>query len=155
MVQCGSECRMASTPTQNVRLTITVTPEVHAVYQRLADSTSTSLGKTMGEWLESTIEGAQYMAGQMEQARAAPQRVMREIHAYALGVADETGIIVERMRQKGRDDRSALASDAHLGSPASTPPVGNTGGKGPSRKVKAQGIIQAYAAKNGVPPRAK
>lgn len=120
---------MTSTP-QNIRLTITVTPEVHAVYQRLAASTGTSLGKTMGEWLESTIEGAEFMASKMEQARAAPGLVMREIHAYALGVADETGALVEKMRQKGRDDRSALASDAREGRPGDVPPSSNTGGKG-------------------------
>lgn len=127
---------MTSPTTPKIRLTITVTPEVHAVYQRLADSTGVSLGKTMGEWLESTIEGANFMAGKMEQARAAPGLVMREIHAYALGVADETGALVEKMRQKGRDDRSALARDARGGRPSPIPPSSNTGGKGPK---KAQG----------------
>ena len=119
---------MASTPTQNIRLKITVTPEVHAVYQRLAESTGTSLGKTMGEWLESTIEGAEYMAGKMQEARTAPQRVMREIHAYAQGVADETGSLVEKMREQGRVDRAS--SRRTVGAPLS-PPSGNTGGKGP------------------------
>ena len=127
---------MASTPTQNIRLTITVTPEVHQVYQRLADASSTSLGRTMGEWLESTIEGAQYMAGKMEEARAAPKRVIREIHAYALGVADETGALVEKMRERGREDRAALARDARAGLDAHSPPSSNTGGKGTK---KAQG----------------
>lgn len=128
---------MNSSPTQNIRLTITVTPEVHAVYQRLAASTGTSLGKTMGEWLESTIEGAEFMASKMEQARAAPGLVMREIHAYALGVADETGTLVERMRQKGRDDRSALARDARGGRAEPIPPSSNTGGKG-TKKVQGK-----------------
>lgn len=129
---------MTSPPTPNIRLTITVTPEVHAVYQRLAASTGASLGKTMGEWLETTIEGAQYMAGKMEQARAQPGLVMREIHAYALGVADETGALVEKMRQKGRDDRSALARDARGGRPAPIPPSSNTGGKPPEKPKRKQ-----------------
>ena len=132
---------MTSTPTQNIRLTITVTPEVHEVYQRLAQATSTSLGKTMGEWLESTIEGAEFMATKLEQARATPGLVMREIHAYAMGVADETGDLVERMRQKGRDDRSALARDARAGRPAPIPPSGNTGGKGPETR-KGKPVVQ-------------
>lgn len=132
---------MSSTPTQNIRLTITVTPEVHAVYQRLAASTSSSLGKTMGEWLESTIEGAQFMAGKMEQARSTPALVMREIHAYAQGVADETGTIVERMRQKGREDRSALARDAHGGRPGPTPRPSNTGGKPTIKRQKPTNVV--------------
>ena len=135
-------CIMTSTPTPNIRLTITVTPEVHAVYQRLAQATSTSLGKTMGEWLESTIEGAQFMAGKLEEARSTPALVMREIHSYALGVADETGALVERMRQKGRDDRGALARDARAGRPSPTPPPSNTGGKG-TQNAKGKPVVKA------------
>lgn len=127
---------MTSPPIPNIRLTITVTPEVHAVYQRLAAATGTSLGKTMGEWLESTIEGAEFMASKLEQARAAPGLVMREIHSYALGVADETGALVEKMRQKGREDRAALARDAREGASSPIPPSGNTGGKGHTQAPK-------------------
>lgn len=122
--------------TKTVRVSVPVTAEVHEVYSRLAASTSASLGKTMGEWLESTLEGAEFMAGKMEQAKKAPQRVMREIHAYAMGVADETGVIVERMRQKGRDDRAALARDARAGRPDPSPPYSNTGGKVPKNTEK-------------------
>lgn len=130
-MQSGAQCTMPSTPTQNIRLTISVKPEVHAVFQRLADSTGTSLGKTMGEWLESTAEGAEYMAGKMYEAKTAPQRVMREIHAYAQAVSDETGTLVEKMMEKGRADRSGLARDARSGGTPRHPPSGNTGGKGP------------------------
>lgn len=133
---------MTSTPSpQNIRLTITVTPEVHEVYQRLADATSSSLGRTMGEWLESTIEGAEFMAGKMEEAREAPKRVIREIHAYAMGVADETGALVERMREKGREERASLRR-ARIAD--RRPPSGNTGGKvhqTPKNKPSSSGSV--------------
>lgn len=117
---------------KTVRVSVPVTAQVHEVYSRLAASTSTSLGKTMGEWLESTLEGAEFMAGKMEQAKKAPQRVMREIHAYALGVSDETGTIIERMKAKGKEERAALARDARVRSSATPyPPTSNTGGKVP------------------------
>lgn len=84
----------------------------------------------MGEWLGDTLAAAEFMAEKMEQARAAPKIVMREMHAYALGLADETGEMIKRVQAKGRAERAgALACDAH--SPAKLPPSGNTGGKGP------------------------
>ena len=46
------------------------------------------------------------MAEKLEQARAAPRIVAREMHAYALGLADETGALLEKVRQKGREDRA-------------------------------------------------
>ena len=123
---------MNSPPTQNVRLTISVTPEVHATFQRLAKGSGMSISKAMGEWLGDTIEAAEFMASKIEQARAAPKIVMQEMHAYALGLADETGAMMSRMREKGREDRaSALACDAPAAGPRrSSPPSGNTGGKG-------------------------
>lgn len=122
---------MTSTPTPNIRLTISVTPEVHAAFQRLAAVTSSSLSKAMGDWLEDTIEGALMMATKMEQFRAAPKQVMQEMHAMTLGLADEAASLVERMREKGREDRVGLARDARPGPPLPIPPSSNTGGKGP------------------------
>ena len=122
---------MTSPPTPNVRLTISVTPQVHATFQRLAKGSGVSISKAMGEWLGDTIEAAEFMAEKIEQARAAPRIVMQEMHAYALGLSDETGAVVERMRQKGRAERAgALGSDAAPPAQLRVPPSGNTGGKG-------------------------
>lgn len=85
---------MTSTPTptdERVRLTITVTPEVHDAFTRLAKASGMSLSRAMGEWLGDTLEAVTYTAQKVEEARAAPKLVMRELHAYALGLADETG----------------------------------------------------------------
>lgn len=120
---------MTSTPTPNVRLTISVTPEVHAAFQRLAKAGSTSISKAMGDWLGETVEMADFMAEKMEQARAAPKVVMREMHAYALGLADETGALIERVREQGKKDRATGSASASRG-PLARPPSSNTGGKG-------------------------
>jgi predicted translin family RNA/ssDNA-binding protein len=113
---------MTSTPSsQNIRLTITVTPEVHEAFQRFAKAAGMSLGRAMGEWLGDTVEAAEFTATKMEQARAAPKVVMREMHAYALGLADETGQLMNTLREKGRAERSGAAR-------ASIPPSSNTGG---------------------------
>jgi hypothetical protein len=119
----------------NVRLTISVTPEVHATFQRLAKASSLSISKAMGDWLGDTLEAAEFMAEKMEQARAAPRVVMAEMHAYALGLADETGQVIERAKKRGQEARrkGVLARDART-SGASRPPVGNTGGKGTAKR---------------------
>lgn len=137
MVHSGVLCTMTSTPSsQNVRLTITVTPEVHETFQRFAKAAGMSLSRAMGEWLGDTVEAAQFTATKMEQARAAPKVVMREMHAYALGMADETGQLMDQLREKGRAERSAAAR-----APAADliPPPSNTGGKGLTKVHKSRG----------------
>ena len=103
---------MTSTPsptTEPVRLTITVTPEVHAAFRRLADASGMSMGKAMGEWLGDTLEAVEFMAEKMEQARAAPRLVMQEMHAYALGLADETKQVLANVKERERAGRASAA----------------------------------------------
>jgi hypothetical protein len=123
---------MTSTPTpSNVRLTISVSPEVHATFQRMAKAGNMSISKAMGEWLGDTIDAAEFMALKMEQARAAPKLVMAEMHAYALGLADETGDFIQKMKDMGKEDRRrvGMARAAQPGADL-VPPSSNTGGKG-------------------------
>ena len=109
---------MTSTPsptTEPVRLTITVTPEVHAAFRRLADASGMSMGKAMGEWLGDTLEAVEFMAEKMEQARAAPRLVMQEMHAYALGLADDAAGVGagEEAELEGRGSAGGARSRAH------------------------------------------
>ena len=126
---------MTSTPTQNIRLTISVTPEVHETFQRIAKAGNMSLSKVMGEWLADTMEAADFMAQKMEQARAAPKLVMAEMHAYALGLSEETGALMDQMRQSGQVARAQGREGGAAAPPSgpasdAIPPSGNTGGKG-------------------------
>ena len=84
---------------KRIRLTISVTPEVHEVFSRLAAGTSTSIGRTMGDWLGDTIDAATHTANLVEQARAAPRQVAMELHAYALGMQEETGALLATIRR--------------------------------------------------------
>jgi phage tail tape-measure protein len=130
---------MNSPPTpQNVRLTISVTPEVHATFTRLANASGMSLGRAMGEWLGDTIDAADYLAQTVEKAREAPKLVARELHAYALGLADETGTLMAELRNRGRTEgRGAAVRPVSV--PKAIPPSGNTGGKGPKSTTKPSG----------------
>jgi hypothetical protein len=125
---------------ERIRLTITVTPEVHETFTRMAAAGSMSLSRAMGDWLADTVEAAAHMATLMERARSAPREVTREMHAYALGLADETGAVMEELRVKSaaRATAGAVAYGAARVA-AFAPPSGNTGGKVPSEKRKEGG----------------
>jgi hypothetical protein len=108
---------MTSTPTPNVRLTISVTPEVHATFKRLADASGMSISRAMGEWLLDTIEGAEFMAGMVEKARSAPRQVVQEMHAMSLGTADLlTGLLADL-----RTGKKGLPPERATGRPAAGP----------------------------------
>ena len=140
---------MTSTPsptTEPVRLTITVTPEVHAAFRRLADASGMSMGKAMGEWLGDTLEAVEFMAEKMEQARAAPRLVMQEMHAYALGLADETKQVLANVKERERAGRASAARARTGGPHAPAAPTAPTtprpvirGGKSHQGKVGPRG----------------
>jgi hypothetical protein len=108
-------------PPDRIRLTIAVTPEVHAAFQRMADATGISLSRAMGDWLADTIEGAQLLTLQLEKARAAPKVAIREMQASLSGLHEEMGQLLDDIRTgkrqlppgvAGRDARSAHGAAA-------------------------------------------
>ena len=126
---------MENEAVERVRLTISVTPEVHAVFQRLAGASGMSLSRAMGEWLGDTLEAVEFTASKVEQARAAPKLAMREMHAYALGLSDETGQLLSSMKAGGAGPR-VLGRAASEVTRAGSPPSSNTGGKGTNKRSK-------------------
>ena len=102
-----------------------------------------SLGRAMGEWLGDTLEGAELLATQLERARAAPKAAIREMHAFALGLADETGALMEQVMAKGKADRASVPALAGASARAATltPPSSNTGGKVPKRAQQKRGGV--------------
>lgn len=112
-----------------------VSAEVLEAFQRLAKVGNMSTGRAMAEWLQDTIDAATFMAETMEKARAAPRLVAQELHAYALGLGDETGQLLKQIREKGRTtkggERQAGDGAADLGG---LPPPCNTGGKVPKNR---------------------
>jgi hypothetical protein len=126
-----------SPPTKHPRISVPVDAETLAVFQRLGKAANQGTGSAIAEWLRDTIEAAEFMASKMEQARAAPKVVMREMHAYALGLADETGELMRDLAAKGKVDRAAASQRSAARPVASTiPPSCNTGGKVPRANPK-------------------
>lgn len=134
-----------SPPTKPPRISVPVSDEVLQVFQRLAKAGNMSTGRAIAEWLSDTVEAAEYMAATMERARAAPKVVMREMHAYALGLADETGELMRTLAEKGKAERAKAsgtlarkrsAGERDDGLSEATPPPCNTGGKLPTKHDK-------------------
>jgi len=67
--------------TNRVRTTISLTPEVHAVFKRMAEAGNTSISVAMGDWLGNTCEAAELITVKMEEAKRAPMLVMKELQA--------------------------------------------------------------------------
>lgn len=108
-----------------IRVTVPVTPEVQAAFQRLAAASGMSTGKAMGEWLEDTLEGVLTMADMLEKARRAPKQAVSEMHAYALGLADMTSDLMDNLRRRsggGKAGGDATAQAERAGaSPTAAP----------------------------------
>ena len=100
-----------SPPTKPPRVSVPVTPEVLEVFQRLAKASNMSTGRAIAEWLGDTVEAAEHMAILMDRAREAPKIVARELHAYALGLGDETTQLIKDLTMSGRAARGR-AGDA-------------------------------------------
>ena len=120
---------------EKTRVTVPVTQDVLDAFQRLAKASGMSTGRAMGEWLSDTLDAVEFTAQKVEQARAAPKVVMREMHAYALGLADETGALMEHLREKGRADRVDAGVARPRGQASRTPPS-NTGVTNTTNKPK-------------------
>jgi hypothetical protein len=121
-----------SPPPKLPRVSVPLDAETLAVFQRLGKAANQGTGSAIAEWLRDTIEAAEFMASKMEQARAAPKVVVREMHAYALAMADETGQLMRDLAEKGKEDRAAASKrSAARPVPSPIPPSCNTGGKVP------------------------
>lgn len=81
--------------TERIRLTISITPEVHALFSRMAETGGISLGRCIGDWLENTSEGAEFVANEARKVRELPRRVLEDIGALSRGI-DRLAVSVAR-----------------------------------------------------------
>jgi len=100
-----------------VRLTIPLSPNVHAVFSRISEASGVSLGRCVNSWLFDTLDAADFMAQKMEGARQSPRILSRELNAYAAGL-------------------SVALDDVLTKAKAINPPSSNTGGKLSNRGKK-------------------
>jgi hypothetical protein len=135
------------TMNDRVRFTIAVDPEVHDAFADLAHSSGVSLSRCIGDWLRDTSEAAQMTTIKVNEARKAPEEVVR---AYKLLMAQDTLEARARYQQTawGRGHGAAGLPEGQRMSrggipggvagrkavPAQpVPPSSNTGGKSPGK----------------------
>lgn len=75
-------------PAKPIRLTIAISPEVHAAYKAMGATAGMSLSRTIAEWLADTLDGCKLVTQQMAEAKAAPQRVLNHLLAANRGTHD-------------------------------------------------------------------
>lgn len=122
-----------SPPIKPARVSVPVSAEALSAFQRLAKAGNMSTGRAIAEWLNDTVEAANFMAVTLEKAKVAPRLVSAQMHSYAQGLADETGELMMRVQAMAKDEERAWgalvtgAPATGLGDPIS--PSCNTGGK--------------------------
>lgn len=110
--------------TERIRTTISITPEVHEVFKRMAAAGNMSTSRAMGEWLGDTAEGAEMIVLKMEEAKRAPLAVMRELQALVIGMSEAVDSDMQKVRAlSGGGVRGA----GRRRSEPSVPPSSNTG----------------------------
>ena len=153
LVKSGAECTMTLPTPEKIRLTITVSAEVHDTFSRMAAASGTSLGRTMGEWLGDTRDAAEAMALMLEKARQAPRQAMREMHSYALGLTDATSELLDRVRDKERSESSLARDAAAQNAPPPRPVI--RGGKSIGKGQPTLTLKPSPSPKSPQPPTAK
>lgn len=120
--------------TDRIRTTISLDPEVHEIFKRMAEAAGMSVSRCMGEWLADTAEGAQLVALKMQEARQAPMTVMREFQAMASGFSAEINETMQSMR-KAKVGAAVSRSEPPRRTPLSarSAPSSNTGLKSPGK----------------------
>lgn len=138
MLQRVAQCCMTSTPTKSVRLSVPVTPDVHAAFQRLANASGRSMAASMGQWLIDTKDAAEVMAENLERLRGSPGDLLMKVRLHTASVEDMAQLAMDEAaerfeREGGAGGAALLAGTAGGTSRASkkplTPPSSNTGGK--------------------------
>lgn len=122
--------------TERVRTTISITPEAHEIFKRMAAAANTSVSRVMGDWLTDTADAATMITLKMEEAKSAPVRVMRELQAMVAGMSQDVDSIIEGARSERKAQRQV--ADAQRRVPAGvppSPPSSNTGGKSPKTQA--------------------
>jgi len=129
-----------------IRVTVPVSPEVLALFQRLSKASGVSVGRSMGQWLDETREGLEPMIDIVEQSKAAPKTAIRSLQRYASSlqeISDDLFAKVKHMDEGKQAMASAVSTSSEviqkLRKRGLTPPSSNTGGKGRETPNKSKG----------------
>lgn len=129
---------MTSTPLKTVRLSVPVTLEVQATFQRLAEVSGKSMAASMSQWLSDTKEAADLMADNLERLRGAPGDMVMRVRLHTSAIEDAAEEAIEQAISRAEQDefdgvwgRGGAPRSRGSAAPQKplTPPSSNTGGK--------------------------
>ena len=137
-----------NTPPKTIRVSVPVTPEVLAKFQRFAEVSGLSVGKSMADWLRDTMSGLDAMVDILESHKLRPSQAMEKLTLLASSLQDITAGTIQAMKEQSSPLREgapatgkslAIAKAAMLKA-ALIPPSSNTGGKVPRVNPNTKGV---------------
>jgi hypothetical protein len=141
--------QMNTPPIKNIRVTVPVTPDVLALFQRLSHVSGKSVGRLMGEWLDSTHEGLEPFIKIVQGFKDAPKAAVEALQLRADALSELTTEVVNQamfLQAQTETRGTELAkggaspgSSVFTGAVGLTPPSSNTGGKGRKTPKKSVG----------------
>lgn len=134
---------------KTTRVSVPITPEVLAKFQRFSEASGLSVSKSIGDWLKDTASGLDAMTEILEAHKRSPAQAMARLSTYASALQDMTSIALEDMKNgpsplgEGAPPagKSLAVAKAAMVKAAKPPPSGNTGGKGTKTKKSDGGLL--------------
>jgi hypothetical protein len=117
-----------------VRTTISLDPETHEVFKRMAEASGESVSRCMGDWLSSTAEGAEFVTEKIRGIKRSPIDAVRAFKSDMLKASEfadrELGFL-EKRDDLAQED--VLSAPPVPGRRSSVAPSSNTGLKSPKK----------------------
>ena len=142
------------TPPKTIRVTVPVEPHVLAKFQRFAEASGLSIGKSMGDWLKDTVDGLEAMTDILEAHKRSPKQAMAKLTNYASALQDITEQALEGMKKPPKSSAEGpqlgtqqIAEAAFRAAGSHIPPSSNTGGKGTKNNSKLPSPAKALITK--------
>ena len=118
--------RKPPTPSERIRLTISVTADTHDAFHHYAEAAGVSIGRAMGDWLGEQLSAVTFAALRFEEAREEAMEAPRSIARAVPGLAEAEAAAVAPGGRVARLAPAAL--------PAPPRPV-IRGGKSPGKTL--------------------
>ena len=150
---------------KNFRVSVPITPDVLAKFQRFSDASGLSVSKSIGDWLRDTVSGLDAMTDILESHKRSPAQAMEKLTLLASALQDMTADSIRAMKSGPSPlgegvplaGKSLAVAKAAMRKAASIPPSSNTGGKGtknhskpsPDLKVKTVKTTKTGKQSNG------
>jgi hypothetical protein len=84
--------------TKPVRLTVSLSPELHDLLHSYADASGCSVSRAVSDWLEASRDAIQFTAARVRDAKQAPALAAAQINAYALAASSPAAVASAKPR---------------------------------------------------------